>query len=114
MRRIVFAIVLLVGLGWVLGMSAGPAWGAEKVVEILAHYYKPSSLIVVNVGDTIRFVNRDTFEHQIISEGAVYGEKVNSPILKEGESWTWTAKESGGISILCGLHPFAKARIQVK
>jgi len=84
MRRLLF----------VLAASAlvlpGNALGATKVINIYGTQLKPKS-VTINVGDAVRWVNRDNASHQIVADGGTFA----SPTLRQGRAYTFTFRTAG-------------------
>ncbi len=58
-------------------------------------------------GDTVTWTNTDIVPHTVV------GPDFSSPVLKPGESFSWTAKP-GEYDYICSLHPMMRGSIQVK
>jgi len=110
----------LVGIGGLLGFeppsgrdagpvelasAAGPT-GDEVVVELRGMRFTPDT-IHVKPGTTIRFVNRDPVNHNVVhARPETLGrapELFRSPEIRPNGSWTLTLDEEGTYDILCDL-----------
>jgi plastocyanin len=69
--------------------------------------FNPNSL-TVKKGATVTWTNLDQAAHQIKSD------KVNSPLLQSGESYSYTFNETGTYDYICGPHPRMTATIVVQ
>src|SRR5688572_26617097 len=65
-----------------------------KTIEIKIRNFKfePETAAYMNVGDTIIWTNEDTAPHSIISDSNAAA-KIQSPILKKGESYSYTIQK---------------------
>jgi plastocyanin len=89
---------------------AGPAGAATtKTVNIYGSHFSPSS-VTITQGDVVRWVNRDNDIHQVYES---HGRFV-SPILKHGQSWSFTFNAAGTYSYKDELHPKLTGKIVVK
>jgi plastocyanin len=66
--------------------------------------------VVVAVGDTITWTNRDFVPHSVTAAGA----GIESGDLAEGKTFTLVARQRGEIAYLCRLHPLMRAVVIVK
>ncbi len=69
---------------------AGSAGADTKTVQITRQGFTPSST-TVNVGDSITWRNADTVNHQVVANDGTFA----SPVLKAGETYTFTFTKSG-------------------
>ena len=108
-----------IGVVWLLAISCTQASGAPssalqlaKQVEPLNHQvviagfkFNPS-VLEVNPGDTVTWVNKDVAPHNVV-DGA--SNTKLSPILATNNEYTLTIKED--LNYICSLHPIMKGRI---
>jgi plastocyanin len=80
MRR----LLLLLGLVAALAGSSG-AGAATTTVTITKTGFHAASVIVA-VGDTVTWLNRDTANHQVTADAGAF----TSPVIKPGQSWSFT------------------------
>jgi plastocyanin len=80
MRR----LLLLLGLVAVLAGST-TAGAATTTVTITKTGFHAAS-VVIAVGDTVTWLNRDTANHQVTADAGTF----TSPVLKPGQSWSFT------------------------
>jgi plastocyanin len=71
-------------------VALGPARAATFTVSIAKGGFTPSALTIA-VGDTVTWRNDDSTSHQIGSKSAGF----TSPLLKPGETFSFTYKEAG-------------------
>jgi plastocyanin len=105
MRTIILILALFAGFA-----LAGPAGAAtEKTVNIYSTSFSPKS-VTITAGDTIKWVNRDSANHQIYAD---HGQFI-SPILKKGQSYSFTFNAAGTYTYKDELHPKVTGTIAVK
>jgi plastocyanin len=104
MRRLaLFAASLLFAL------PAAPAGAATVTVSIRAEGFVPER-VTIDTGDRITWVNRDTRNHQVVSDAGVFV----SPILRPGQSYTFTFRASGTYRYRDALEPAERGTIVVR
>jgi amicyanin len=114
---IIAAIVIIALLGFGLmgnkkvtssqGVSSSNSNGNEIIIN--GFRFSPDNLNV-KVGDKVTWVNQDSAGHTITSDS---GSVLNSPILKNGESFSFTFTSTGEYSYHCSIHPGMKGKIIV-
>lgn len=90
------------------GAPAAPA--AANTVMIQNFAFAPAAL-VVKVGTTVTWTNRDTDAHTVTSQGN--GGPLGSSPLATGQSYSYTFTKAGTYSYLCTIHPFMTATVTV-
>src|SRR3954447_23310653 len=85
MRRLLITIVA----GLALAVPAN-ALAATKTVNIYGAIFTPAKG-TVDAGDTIRWVNKDNANHQIVADNGTFASK----ILKQGQAYGHTFKSAG-------------------
>lgn len=94
------------------GISAAPeAPVGGDTVMIQGFKFAPAAL-VVKVGTTVTWTNRDTDAHTVTSQGG-NGGPLASSALSTGESYSYTFTKPGTYSYLCTIHPFMTATVTV-
>src|SRR3954452_16088459 len=103
MRKLIIALAAVAALG-----VASPAGAATRTVNVYS-YFSPKS-VTITEGDTVKWVNKDNVTHQI------YGEKGQfiSPILKPGQTFSFTFRAAGTYNYKDELHPKMTGTITVK
>lgn len=112
MTRRAIALVSLALTAWVAG-SAPAAWaggggcgelteGSGTTVEVLYSCFTPT-LLRVEPGATVAFVNRDTYRHALT--GAGYGWYDEDGWFRPGEVVEATFERNGVYPYQCSLHP---------
>lgn len=71
--------------------------------------FKPPAA-TVNAGDTVLFVNDDSFPHTVTAANGSF----DSGNLDEHKPWSYTFKKPGTYAIVCTYHPNMKETITVK
>lgn len=105
MRRTLFILVSLVGA---LAL-AGPATAATtKVVQIQRTAFSPATVSIV-AGDSIRWRNADTRDHQVVSTTGAFA----SPVLKPGKTYTFRFDVAGTYRYRDALNPSVTGTIRV-
>jgi plastocyanin len=89
--------------------AAAPA--AKKVSVMIKNYAFSPATLTVNPGDTVTWTNMDSAPHTVTSSAGP--EKLDSPQLKTGDTWSYTFTKSGTESYYCAVHPDMKAGITI-
>lgn len=67
-------------------------------------------LLEVHSGDTVIWVNKDAFPHNVTAAERSF----HSNEIKPNRSWTFKARKRGSFDYVCTLHPGMKASLIVK
>jgi plastocyanin len=105
MRTLILTLAAVTALA--LGGTARAA--TTKTIEIYGSGFSPKSATITE-GDTVKWVNRDSTTHQVYES---HGRFV-SPILRKGQSWTFTFNGAATYSYKDELHPKLTATLTVK
>lgn len=105
MRRLVIlcACLALVGCGGDSGGGkAAPAVSGDTVtIEMKDTKFVPENA-TVKVGQTVRWINRDTIDHNAVAdEGADF----KSELFGNGKTFDWKADKAGTVKYECTIHP---------
>ena len=92
------------------GAAARAPAPATHTITIEAVSYAPT-VVTVNVGDAVVWVNKDPFPHTATSTAAGFDSK---EIGGDAGSWTYTATRSGDFPYVCTLHPTMTGVLRVK
>lgn len=104
------ALALLAAVLWLV-LPAAPATAATHSVAMRQYAYAPT-VMTVDVGDTVRWTNNDTAQHDVmITNGPT---SFHGPLIGKGQSWTYTFGTPGTYSYICSIHPDMKAQIVVR
>jgi plastocyanin len=83
-------------------LGAVPAEAKSHSVTIKQYAYGPGAL-TINQGDTVTWTNQDVAAHDVVvTSGPV---SFRSPMLDQGESWSYTFNTAGAYSYICSVHP---------
>jgi plastocyanin len=117
----VFLMVAMMGTmmgGGHMGMMAGggsdPAreTAVEGVTEVrLERFAFAPANIVVEVGTTVTWTNRDGVGHTVTSDE---GDELASPLFGENDTFSHTFDEPGQYSYHCAPHPVMKGLVTVR
>ena len=84
MRRLLFLVAASA-----LALPANAA-AVVKVINVYGTEMKPKS-VTIDVGDSVRWVNRDNANHQIVADRGSFA----SPILRQGQAYAHTFRAAG-------------------
>lgn len=99
---------LLFGAGMLLG--AGPASASHHSITISSYSYHPAAL-TISAGDTVTWTNQDSVGHDVtITRGPVL---FHSPLLSQGQSFSYTFTVAGPYTYICSVHPDMTATLTV-
>ena len=104
MRR---TLLILVSLVAALVLVA-PAAAATKVVSIKRAAFSPATVSIV-AGDSIRWRNDDTQNHQIVSATGAFA----SPVLARGRTYTFRFDVAGTYRYRDALNPSVTGTVRV-
>ncbi|MBA3366283.1 MAG: cupredoxin domain-containing protein [Actinobacteria bacterium] len=104
MRKFLLVPTALLALAF-----ASNAAAATKDVRIVKTGFSPISL-QVNAGDTVRWTNRDTTSHQVVSDRGAFV----STILAPGKTFSFTFKAAGTYRYRDALEPAERGAVTVK
>lgn len=90
----------------VLGMGVASAYAETITVTVDQMAFSPAT-VEAKVGDTIEWVNKDSFAHTATVKG---GWEVMLPVKKSGSI---TVDKTGTIDYICRFHPNMKGEIVV-
>ena len=101
------AAALVAGL-W-LACVARDAVAADHVVVIDGMAFTPK-VVAARPGDTVTWVNRDMFVHNVTAASA----GIRSGDLQPGKSWRHVLRQGESFDYLCTLHPVMTGRVEAK
>jgi len=102
------AAALVAGL-WLAAVAALDAGAADHQVIIDGMAFTPK-VVVARPGDTITWVNRDMFVHNVTASAG----GIKSGDLQPGRSWRQVLRQGESFDYLCTLHPVMTGRVEVK
>lgn len=82
----------------------------QNTIYINNYKYNPDKL-TVKVGTTVTWVNQDAAKHTVTGDPGVTG--LDSALLGQGESYSYTFTEKGLYTYHCSPHPYMKASVEV-
>ncbi len=88
-----------------------PAWAAEHVVTMAGMAYAPAE-VEARVGDTIRFVNRDTLDHDVFVPTVGFG--IDLGKQEPGAETTMVLGKPGSFEVECVFHPDMLTKVIVR
>jgi plastocyanin len=92
-----------------VALTLAPSAGAAVVdIRIERTGFVPAT-VTINAGDTVRWTNRDTADHQVVSETGAFA----SPILKASQSYSFTFPNGGTFRYRDGLKPAQRGTVRV-
>ena len=104
MRRFIIILAVLGAFA-----AAGPAGAATKTVNIYGSGFSPKS-VTITEGDTVTWTNKDNITHQVLENKGAFV----SPVLKPGQSYSFTFRAAGTYNYKDELHPKLTATVTVK
>ncbi|MGW4208040.1 cupredoxin domain-containing protein [Lentzea sp. NPDC004789] len=75
-------------------------------IPISRYAYQPATM-TVHVGDVVTWTNQDQAAHDVA------GGTFHSPMLAQGQSWSFTFTQPGTFDYVCSVHPDMRAQIVV-
>jgi plastocyanin len=105
MRR----LLLLAGGIFVPAAVAFAAATATRTVAIRSNGFAPAS-VTVTTGDTVRWRNDDTRNHQVVSDTGAFA----SPILRPRQAWPFTFQTAGTYRYRDGLNRALRGTVVVR
>jgi plastocyanin len=101
---------LLLLLGAVATLSVSSSAGAATTgIKITRTGFSPKT-VTIGFGDSIVWTNTDTAQHQIVADSGSFA----SPILKQGQSYTFTFKTAGKFPYHDAIRPSLRGTVTVK
>ncbi|MET7567374.1 plastocyanin/azurin family copper-binding protein [Streptomyces sp. NPDC005492] len=80
-------------------------------VNISNYQFGDGKQLVVKVGDTVRWTNKDSAPHTVTTTKAPV--KFDSGTLNQGDSWSYTFTKAGTYEYYCAVHPDMVASVKV-
>ncbi len=107
-RWLAFAAALGLFLCGLVAAADAPT-SASHTVTIEGASFQPK-VLMVKVGDSIMWVNKDPFPHTVASRAGDF----DSGEIQPGKSWNYTPQKKGTFPYICTLHPTMKATLRVQ
>jgi len=104
-------VPMLIGpiIGAMLAAATVAAQDATNVVTIDNFTFTPPELMVV-VGTTVKWVNRDDIPHLVVNKDKAFRSKA----LDTDDSFSYTFASAGTFDYFCALHPHMVGKVIVK
>ena len=99
-------------LAAVATLIAGAAWAAQEHVVGQKNKAFTVKKLTVQVGDSVKFVNEDSFAHNVFSLSAAKSFDLGS--FGSGGSKSVTFDKPGKVEVECAVHPDMRLDIEVK
>ncbi len=117
-KTIIAVVAVLIIAGGALYYYGGYNYGTPNVSEtpnpqgqnqisIKNFVFSPAELNI-NAGETVVWVNNDSVSHDISGSG------FKSPLMSNGQSYSFTFSTAGTFDYICSIHPSMKGKIIVK
>jgi plastocyanin len=84
--------------------AAAPAASGAAAVTYQNFAASPNT-ITVKVGQKITWTNKDSVAHNVTSTSGPAGDKIASPAINGGSTFSFTPKTAGTIAYVCTFHP---------
>jgi plastocyanin len=101
---------LLVILGLLFLLAPARAEAATQHVAMENYAFSPATL-TVHVGDTVTWTNHDQAAHNAVTTSGPAA--FSSPLLPQGQSWSFTFTVPGTYAYYCSVHPDMRAQLVV-
>lgn len=109
-RHLAAALIAAMTALTALFIGAAPASAASHHITISTYAYHPGALTVA-VGDTVTWTNLDSVAHDVtVTRGPAL---FHSPMLSQGQSWSYTFTVAGPYNYICSVHPDMTATLTV-
>lgn len=103
--------ILLTVMFVALMLPIGQAQAATFQVHMSGYAYGPAQL-TIKVGDTVTWTNHDKAPHDSVTTAGPA--QFRSPMLSQGQTWSFTFTQPGTYSYYCTVHPDMRATIVVQ
>lgn len=92
------------------GCTSGPNTQIQpaNTVEIKGLAFNPDNITIAK-RVTVTWTNYDSVEHTVTGDG----NDIDSPILRQGQSYSFTFNETGTFEYQCHIHPNMKGKVIV-
>lgn len=100
-------LIGIIILAAVIVFFTGAASASTAQVLIKDFKFRPDT-ITIQKGDTITWTHPGSASHTVKFSDS------ESPILKDGGTYSKTFNEAGTFDYSCGIHPYMKGRVIVK
>jgi plastocyanin len=104
----ILTLVMIVIIGISTSVASAQDTTASNVVVIQNSAFSPQ-LINISAGENVTWVNDDSTYHRIVADNGQF----ESPILAQGENYTYEFDTAGVYLYHCGIHPTMTAEVDV-
>ena len=92
-------------------LAAGPGWAGQEHVVAQKNKAFSTKKLTVKVGDSVKFVNEDSFAHNVFSLSPAKSFDLGS--FGGGGSKSVTFDKPGKVEVECAVHPDMRLDIEV-
>jgi amicyanin len=103
-----FLIIAVLASGCTYGPKTQTQPAAANTVEIKGYAFNPDTITIAK-GTTVTWTNRDSVQHTVTG----IGNDIDSPILSQGQTYSFTFNETGTFEYQCHIHPTMKGKVIV-
>jgi plastocyanin len=96
---------------WLGAVAVATAAEHQVVIDGMAFHPK---VLRVQPGDTITWLNKDMFVHNVTVAAAHASSGARSGDLAPGKSWRYTVPAAGSFDYACTLHPVMTGHVEVE
>jgi amicyanin len=100
----------LLAVAFLLALSAPAAASQGHRIPIAQYAYQPAEM-TVRVGETVTWTNQDQAPHDVVTTAGPA--VLQSPLLTQGQSWSFTFTVPGDYDYYCSVHPDMRGRVTV-
>lgn len=101
---------LLAAVSALCALAIAPqALAVTKNVNIRKAGFAPNT-VTIDVGDSVKWTNRDTVNHQVVANSGAFA----SPVLRPNQSYTFTFEASGNYGYRDAIEPAERGTVRVQ
>lgn len=89
--------------------AAAPSPSESVSIIIRSFAFEPAD-VAIKKGTTIAWTNRDSINHTVTDDN---GGVLDSPILNQGQNFSFTFTSPGEFNYHCSIHPSMKGKVTV-
>lgn len=95
-------------------LIGAPALAAADLAVTQKNQTFSSEALTIHAGDTVRFQNADTVNHNITVRGGADDDSDDLGLQKPGAMVTYKFAEKGAFRVICSIHPRMKMTVTVQ
>lgn len=103
-----FLIIAVLASGCTYGPKTETQPTAANTVEIKGYAFNPDTITIAK-GTTVTWTNLDSVRHTVTGIGS----DVNSQVLSQGQTYSFTFNTVGTFEYQCHIHPTMKGKVIV-